>query len=212
MKRRFIKLFVMCVSCALSVSVMAQDTKDAGSYKMEPVMYEKVMEGATAETRSNYQTIVNFVESLCNTYIAKDMGLLEKVFGNDALVLSGNEVKAIPNAEEKKDNGKISYLKQSKKMYLATVRQLFKAGDVKPVLESMKINQHPTKKELYGVTLKHGWEARAYSNKGYLFMMWDFSQQEQPKIVVRTWQPDTIDGNSPLPEEEVFSLEDFEIK
>ena len=28
-----------------------------------------------------------------------------------------------------------------------------------------------------------------YSDEGYLFLVWDFSDEENPKIHVRTWQP-----------------------
>ena len=42
-----------------------------------------------------------------------------------------------------------------------------------------------------------------YSNR-------DFTNENQPQIHVRTWQPDKV-GGKPLPKDEVFTLGDFDI-
>lgn len=55
-----------------------------------------------------------------------------------------------------------------------------------------------------------GWTGGKYHNDGYLFLLWDFSDENAPQIHVCTWQPDKI-GGKPLPKDEVFSLSDFDI-
>ena len=55
---------------------------------------------------------------------------------------------------------------------------------------------------------------RQYNDVGYVFLLWQFPEAGKsgnPKIHVRTWQPDKIDLNTPLPEEEIFSIDDFDI-
>ena len=69
---------------------------------------------------------------------------------------------------------------------------------------------HPTKSEWYGVILHQGWTSDRYHDDGWLFLLWDFSNEDHPTIHVRTWQPDKIEGKK-LPDEEIFSLDDFNI-
>jgi len=68
----------------------------------------------------------------------------------------------------------------------------------------------PVNHDFYGVTFRHGWTCDRYHDSGYLFMLWDFTNEDSPQIQLTTWQPDMIDGK-PIPEEEVFSLKDFDI-
>ena len=70
--------------------------------------------------------------------------------------------------------------------------------------------RHPVNPNFYGVTLLQGWTSGKYHDDGYLFLLWDFTNEDAPQIHVRTWQPDKI-GGKPLPKDEVFSLSDFDI-
>ena len=71
--------------------------------------------------------------------------------------------------------------------------------------------KHPAKDGFYGVTLKQGWVADRYSDEGYLFLLWDFTNPEAPQIHVRTWQPTEYETGKPIEEEEIFTIDDFEV-
>ena len=63
---------------------------------------------------------------------------------------------------------------------------------------------------MYGVTLKQEWNSSRYSDVGFIFLMIDFQDENNPLIQVRTWQPEKLNGQV-LAREEVFSLGDFDI-
>ena len=54
-------------------------------------------------------------------------------------------------------------------------------------IELVKHSQYP---EIYGVTLKQDWSSSTYSDVGYLFLMIDFRDEDNPLIKVRTWEPE----------------------
>ena len=76
------------------------------------------------------------------------------------------------------------------------------------------VNPAPEYKRCYGVTLHQSYKSGTYSDEGYLFLLWDFTDENKPKIHVRTWQPDAYskDGKTKerITEDEIFSIADFE--
>ena len=51
-----------------------------------------------------------------------------------------------------------------------------------------------------------------YADDGYLFLLWDFKDADVPQIHVRTWQPRILDDQTVIPENEIFSLRNFNLK
>lgn len=41
---------------------------------------------------------------------------------------------------------------------------------------------------MYGVTLHQKYTSTTYSDDGHLFLLWDFTDENHPKIHVRVWQ------------------------
>ena len=82
---------------------------------------------------------------------------------------------------------------------------------VRVTFDEIEVMRHPTNPNFYGVTLHQGYTSNTYHDDGYLFLLWDFRNEQAPEIHVRTWQPDRLEGRA-LPRDEVFSLGDFDIK
>ena len=157
------------------------------------------------------QLILDYVERFRTAYNTKDIDFLEQVFSDDALIITGKVISQKKNDIKLPD--KIVYTKQTKTEYLGRLRQVFKKNNyIKVTFDEIKVMRHPSKKltDFYGVTLHQGYTSSNYHDDGYLFLLWDFRDEEHPIIHVRTWQPDAINGNR-LPEDEVFSIYDFEI-
>ena len=72
--------------------------------------------------------------------------------------------------------------------------------------------RHPTQEGLYGVTLRQKYSSDLYSDDGYLFLLWDFRDEATPLIHVRTWQPRMLDDRTPLPEDEIFNIRNFNLQ
>lgn len=155
------------------------------------------------------QLILDYVEQFRTSYNTKDIQFLEQVFSDDALIITGKVI------SQKKDNmklpDKIVYKKQTKQEYLTNLRRVFANNSyIKVTFDDIKVMRHPVNPNFYGVTLHQGYTSSNYHDDGYLFLLWDFTDENQPQIHVRTWQPDQINGDR-IPDDEIFSLNDFDI-
>lgn len=156
------------------------------------------------------QMILDYVERFRTAYNQKDINFLNQVFSDDALIITGTVVKA-----QSKDAitmpETIKYNKQSKQQYLSRLATVFRNNKrINVTFDEIKVMRHPANTDFYGVTLHQGYSSDRYHDDGYLFLLWDFQDENAPQIHVRTWQPDQING-SRLPEDEIFNLSDFDI-
>jgi len=150
---------------------------------------------------SRRQAILNFVEKLQSAYFLKDIDLLAKVYGDDALIIPGYDI----------SKDKIEYQMQTKREYISKLRSVFKNNTrISVLFDNVKVEQHPKFPDIYGLSFKQSWNTTNYSDDGYWFFLIDFQDGQNMLIHVRTWQPAELNGK-PLSEEEKFKLEDFDI-
>ena len=172
---------------------------------------------SVVETQRRMQ-ILKYVEHFRTAYCQKDIAYLRQVFSDDALIITGNVVMSKPN-----DTGlsaaKITYKKQSKEEYLNNLSRAFarnkyievkfrQIGEKGYQDECGGITQSKNKPNFYGVTLFQEWKSSRYSDEGFVFLLWDFTNEDHPVIHVRTWQPEYV-GNRKLTDEEIFTVDDF---
>ena len=178
-------------------------------------LYIKVMGTAAAvEDFERRQLILEYVERFRNAYCLKDMNFLQQIFSDDALIITGKVVKQVKSDINRQslNNAKIEYSKQNKKQYLSNLARVFKANKrINVSFDEISVVKHPAKEAFYGVTLKQGWSSDNYSDDGYVFLLWDFTNPEAPQIHVRTWQPTEIEVGKPIEEDEIFTIDDFEV-
>ena len=156
------------------------------------------------------QMILDYVEQFRTSYNQKDINFLNQVFSEDALIITGRVI------TQKQPEGfitqKIRYNKQNKQQYLNNLRKVFKTTKYIHVsFDDIEVMRHPTNPNFYGVTLHQGWTSNTYHDEGYIFLLWDFRNEDAPEIHVRTWQPDRIGGKE-LARDEIFTLSDFDIE
>ena len=156
------------------------------------------------------QMILDYVEQFRTSYNQKDINFLNQVFSDDALIITGRVI------TQKQPEGfitqKIRYNKQNKQQYLNNLRRVFKTTKYIHVsFDDIEVMRHPTNPNFYGVTLHQGWTSNTYHDEGYIFLLWDFRNEDAPEIHVRTWQPDRIGGKE-LARDEIFTLSDFDIE
>jgi len=155
------------------------------------------------------QLILDYVEQFRTAYNQKDINFLNQVFSDDALIITGKVITT--KHAEGFTSQKIQYNKQSKEQYIKNLRGVFARNSyIKVTFDDIEVMRHPVNPNFYGVTLLQGWTSGNYHDDGYLFLLWDFTDENAPQIHVRTWQPDKI-GGKPLPKDEVFTLDDFDI-
>lgn len=155
------------------------------------------------------QLILDYVEQFRTAYNQKDLPFLKQVFSDDALIITGKVI--TQRHAEGFTSQKIKYNKQSKKEYLDKLGEVFKVVKyIKVTFDDIEVKRHPVNPNYYGVTLHQGYTTNRYHDDGYVFLLWDFTDESAPQIYVRTWQPDKI-NNKELPKEDIFTLSDFDI-
>ena len=114
---------------------------------------------------------------------------------------------------------KVKYTQYNKQQYLDNLRKAFANNryiDVKfsEIGENGEdtgcgtVTQAIQNKNMYGVRLRQEWHSSNYSDTGYLFLLWDFTDEMAPVIHVRTWQPEIVNGKKIDPDE-ITSIGDF---
>lgn len=162
-----------------------------------------VKEGDSLHDLDKRMQILYWVEEFRNAYDKKDIDFMEKVFSEDALIVTGKVMKRV-DCEIPKP--KVEYTTMGKQQYLANLRRVFARNSYINVhFDGISLRRHASKPNFYGVTLVQRWSSTTYSDEGIVFIIWDFSDEERPKILVRTWQPMEVDDN------EVFKLKDFKL-
>ncbi|MBD5355895.1 MAG: hypothetical protein HDR88_02680 [Bacteroides sp.] len=173
--------------------------------------YKQLMEkGKQLDDMEKRLEILDYVERFRTSYNTKDLNFLNQVFSDDALIITGKVV----TPKKVKDGMGISlpsvtYTKQGKKEYLSNLARVFQNNRYINVnFDDVTIKRHGANPDIYGVRVVQHYQSSNYSDEGYVFMVWDFSDPEQPQIHVRTWQPMYLDKNKqhPLPESEIFDI------
>jgi len=173
---------------------------------------------------SRRMEILNFVEKFRQYYVEKNINELDKIFAEDALIISGTVIKqqTMPSMLETPEL-KVKYRREDKEQYLTRLaNSIFKYNkyiDVKFDRISIVRCGADGKENFYGVTLHQDWssiryndtkataERPSYHDEGWLFLLWEFHDDGTPPVIhVRTWQPDELIASGVS----VIDLFDFE--
>lgn len=173
-------------------------------------MYRRVvLEGNHVGDYSRREMILGYVDDFRKAYEEKDIHFLEQVFSDDALIITGKVIKTKPNDFNPISQDKVIRITKSKREYLDNLKDVFRKNQfIKVTFDNIEIYHHPNpkKSEFYGVSLRQGYKSSTYSDDGYLFLLWDFRDEDRPQIHVRVWEAPNgyINGTK-------FSLEDIDL-
>lgn len=149
-------------------------------------------------------TLINFLENYKTAYALKRIDYIDRIFADDALIITGTVVKVKPIEDNYYRNEIVIYNKQSKKEYIKKLNYLFNSKEfVNIKFEKSKIRKAGKGGDIYGVQIKQNYVSSNYGDEGYLFLMVDMNNPDKPIIHVRTWQP------SIEKDEHIYGLSDF---
>lgn len=167
--------------------------------------------------------IMQYIERFRTAYNQRDSTYIEQIFSDDALIITGNVVTTRNRDDMGTMGQKVEYTKQTKEQYIRNLKKAFKRNkwiDVKfsEIGENgekggcagiTRSTIDPTK---YGVRLRQEWNSSNYSDKGYLFLLWEFPDNGgNPIIHVRTWQPEWVAGTRQQPDDDISTLGAFDL-
>lgn len=162
------------------------------------------LEETDAQSR---RKILSYCEHFRTAYTTKDIDFLRQVFSDNALIIVGNVIRT---GDKWRGTGTpvVSYAIRSKREYLERLDRIFKTNkSVNADFSDFHIMRHPSVEGIYGVTLRQQYSTDSYSDDGYLFLLWDFSNPSMPLIHVRAWQPRQAVADG----EEIIDISDFNL-
>lgn len=180
------------------------------SFELEKGAIENIMDDPEKRyTQEARQTLVNFLERYRTAYALKDIDYIEKIFSNDALIITGHVVKSAgPSDINVKNMNHVEYTRQSKSEYLRNLEKCFNSNEfinirfAKSMADKndvkykygMNISKSNDGREIYGIQIEQDYYSTNYGDHGYLFLLLDMQKIKEPLIKVRAWQPD-LDPN-----------------
>ena len=156
--------------------------------------YKQILKtGIGALEESRRLVILDFIENFRTAYDRKDLKYIESVFSNDAIIIVGKVItkeKGGIKLEGNVEDQKVELVKFSKKEYIDKLGVTFKRNSfIKLKFDTIEVTQSRMNQHFYAVNLIQEWRSSSYEDKGYLFVLIDFTIEEKPLIHVRAWEP-----------------------
>ena len=136
--------------------------------------------------------LVNFLENYKTAYALERLDYLNAVFSDDALIIVGNKLPQ-PKASDVTAVDAVSYEhnRLTKSQYMAQLERVFKKQEyVNIQFEDASVKKTSRNTERYEIIIKQHYYSTTYADKGYLYLLADISNPEQPIIHVRVWDED----------------------
>lgn len=154
-------------------------------------------------------TILQFMEDYQTAYLLQRIDYLDKIFSDDAIIITGTMLKTAPKAQVEGlpvDFGKndIRYTRLNKKQFIEKLRTHFNEREYVHLTFEDNVTQVINAPSLppataFVIQIRQIYNSPVYSDQGYLTLVLDASK-ELPIIHVRMWQPDKSD---------MMSIEEF---
>lgn len=143
--------------------------------------------------------IVGFLEDYRTAYATKNLEYLDKVFDDNAVIVLGKRLQVAPqlNKEGYMNNHRVQFTQLTKREFLRNLRRQFQSKDyINLHFSQNRIYQLQKGVERYGIEIKQDYYSSNYGDTGYLTLIFDLTNPDQPVIHVRTWQeqPDSNFG------------------
>ena len=146
--------------------------------------------------------IATFLENYKTAFALKRLDYIRSIFDDDAIIIVGHVTKPAKkggDGAKYADNQLVKYTRQDKNTYLKNLERSFKSNQ----FINIRFTDNEVKKmgkggDTFGIQIHQDYYSSNYGDTGYLFLMVDLNEVDQPCIKVRTWQPardPNINGN-----------------
>lgn len=148
------------------------------------------------ETREN---LMEFLENYKTAYCLKRLDYIRDIFADDAIIIVGNVTHVY--TQQKSGDGNVSLKgkniittnRYAKDKYLQNLARCFRNNEfinVRFTHSDIQKLEKESNKDVICVQLAQDYNSSSYADQGYLFLMIDMSDKDNPFIKVRTWQPE----------------------
>ena len=156
--------------------------------------------------------VVTFLENYRTAFALKRLDFIETMFDDDAVIIVGHVVKKaekrrVGDAEIIENKEHVTYARKSKTEYLAQLKRCFASNQFVNIrFANTEVGAVDVGEDTYGIQLRQEYFSSSYGDVGYLYLMVDYLNPDEPIIKVRTWQPERKPDLTPnLPKDSPYS-------
>ena len=152
------------------------------------------------ETR---EMLMEFLESYKTAYCLKRLDYIRDIFADDAVIIIGNVTKRKTMQMGDHDRAiseggqeVIQYNRYTKDDYLKNLERCFRRNEFINIRFSNNDIQWLEKykdEEIFAIQIGQEYNSTSYADQGYLFLLVNMTNHDQPQIKIRTWQPNEVD-------------------
>ena len=152
------------------------------------------------ETR---EMLMEFLENYKTAYCLQRLDYIRQIFADDAVIIIGNVAKKRTAQTGDADRSislegqqVISYNRQTKDQYLKNLARCFQRNEFINIRFGNNDIQWLDKykdEEIFGIQISQEYNSSTYGDMGYLFLLVNMTNHDEPQIKVRTWQPNEVD-------------------
>ncbi|MCF7920102.1 MAG: LPP20 family lipoprotein [Candidatus Cloacimonetes bacterium] len=164
------------------------------------------------KTEEKYR-LIDFMEYYKTAYCLQDIDFIDRVFAENALIIVGRVLQdddyKMENINETISEDKVEYIRMKKDEYITHLKQVFASNEfVNLQFEDNCIKHYSNDPDsaLYAIQINQNYYSENYGDKGYLFLMMDLKDLTQPRIYIRSWQPEKF------PDGSIFGVNDFKME
>ncbi len=175
-------------------------------FAIEEHQFNMIIQNAVSlEDDYRRRVIINFLEQFKTAYNRKDADYIDLQFSDKALIITGTRISEYGDSGSMvrtRDNEvvreRFRLNRQTKVEYIDRLRNVIFRNNafVNVDFSGVNILKHPEYEEIYWVQVFQKWSSSSYSDEGYLSFMIDFSNEDQPLIYVRAWQPEPFEDGT----------------
>ncbi len=149
------------------------------------------------------EIIVSFMENYKTAYSLERIDYIRDIFADDAVIIRGSVIKKhtanAPRLEgmpiSLKGQNIIKYNRHTKNDYIEHLRRCFNRND----FINLRFTNHQIQwlekfdnQTLFAINIRQEYNSSTYADDGYLFLLVDVTNPDEPLIKVRTWQPNEV--------------------
>ncbi len=156
--------------------------------------------GWKAEVR---ELLVEFMENYKTAYNLKRIDYIRDIFADDAVIIVGNVAKRKAQANVYTERpisvagqDVINYNRYTKDQYLKNLERCMNRNEFINIRFTNNDIQRLDKyknEEIFAIQIGQEYNSSTYADMGYLFLLVDLTNREEPQIKIRTWQPNEVD-------------------
>lgn len=148
------------------------------------------------------EMLMEFLENYKTAYCLKDSDYIKNVFSDDAVIIVGKVAKRKQDLTYLEGNvsqtgmNVITYNRYDKATYLRNLCKTFNRNEfinLRFTNNDIQWLEKYKDKDIFAIQIGQEYYSSVYADKGFLFLLVDMTDHNNPMIYVRTWQPNEVD-------------------